>query len=164
MCHVSHVTRHVSHVTCHMSYVTCHMSHVTCHLPCVTCQISLTSSALATDPPPAYFPTMHSRAVRKNPKTFCLNAKNHWNAPKKGVLSVPILAIRPSTRNLQLSWFRASTEGTFHFFLFYTDIATSESASTYNTNTNIATFWLNWLRGRFSKNSKAGFGQNKTNI
>ena len=53
---------HVSHVTCHVSCVMCHMAHVTCHL-------SLTPTATATEPPPAYSPIMHSRLVCKEPKT-----------------------------------------------------------------------------------------------
>ena len=46
---VSGVKCQVSGVTCLMLYITCHMSHV--------------MSAIATDPPPAYSPTMHSKMV-----------------------------------------------------------------------------------------------------
>ena len=48
--------------TCHVSRVMCCVLHITCHL-------SLTSTATATDPPPANLPIMHSRLVRKDPRT-----------------------------------------------------------------------------------------------
>ena len=43
--------------------------YVPCDLSCVICHISLTLSAIATDPPCAYFPTRNSRVVRKDSKT-----------------------------------------------------------------------------------------------
>ena len=64
----------VSGVTCHVSHVTCQMSHVKCCMPHVTCHMSLTPTAIATDPPPANSPTLHSRMVCKD-KRFFLNAR-----------------------------------------------------------------------------------------
>ena len=48
------------------------MSCVPCYVSPVTCHMSPTPRATATDPPPANFPTLHSRLVHqdrtKNPK------------------------------------------------------------------------------------------------
>ena len=67
----SHVISHVSHVTftCQVSGVMCPVSHVTCCMLRVTCHLSLTPTATAIDPPPANSTIMHSRLVRKDPKT-----------------------------------------------------------------------------------------------
>ena len=52
---MSGVRYHMAGITCHVSDVMCRVSPVKCHLSNVT--------ATATDPPPAIFPTMHSRMV-----------------------------------------------------------------------------------------------------
>ena len=54
----------------------------------VTCQVSLTSTATATDLPPANSPTMHCRVFCKDPKTIEIKKKNC------------VLAIRYFTRTL----------------------------------------------------------------
>ena len=45
------------------SEVTCQWLRLTCYVSPVTCHISLTSTATATDPPPANSPIMHSRML-----------------------------------------------------------------------------------------------------
>ena len=61
-----------------------HVSHVTCHMSPVTCHLSLTQTATATNPAPANYPPMHSRVVRKDPKTiFFRKRKNHCRVHHK---------------------------------------------------------------------------------
>ena len=50
-------------ITCHLSHVTFRMSPVTCRMSPVTYHLSLTPTAIATDPPP----TMHITVVCKYP-------------------------------------------------------------------------------------------------
>ena len=52
-----------------MSYLLGHVSRVTCHMLHVTCHLSLTQTATAIDPPPAFSPTVHNRLRWKDPKT-----------------------------------------------------------------------------------------------
>ena len=68
--HVSCVMCHVSCVICqgHVSCVMCYMSNVTCHVLHVACHMSLTPTAVETDP--ANFHTMNSRMVRNNQKVL----------------------------------------------------------------------------------------------
>ena len=99
----------------------CHMSHVAGHL---------STTATATDPPTANSLTMHSRLVHQERtqklEFFLLKIKKMVHpSKKKGVLSLPILAILPSTRGFQLSWFWLPMEGTTHNI--FMDIATSFS-------------------------------------
>ena len=54
-----------------MSSVTCHLSPDACHLSPVTCHMSLTTTAIATDPPPANFPTNYCKLVRGDQKSKC---------------------------------------------------------------------------------------------
>ena len=56
---------------CHVSCVMYHVYCVRCHVSCVMCHLSQTPTAKATDPPPAYYPTRHSRLVlqKHTPKT-----------------------------------------------------------------------------------------------
>ena len=79
MCYVSHVIRHMSHIP------------------------------TATYPHPADSPTMHWRVVKGTQKHLVCSAKNHCIAPKKGVLSIPIIAIRSATISLQ--FFQFPSEG-----------------------------------------------------
>ena len=74
MCHLLCVRCHVSCVTCHihMSYAPCHMTHVTGRVSPVTCHMSLMSTAIATDPPPANPSNMHRRMLHKDPKKTTL--------------------------------------------------------------------------------------------
>ena len=58
--------RRVLHVICHVLHIACHLSPFTYHL-------SVTPRATATDPPPANFPTKHSRLVHINPKKLKKN-------------------------------------------------------------------------------------------
>ena len=51
-----------------MLFVTCYVSHVTCHSLSVTFHLSLTPTAVATKPPSANSPTMHTRFVRQDPQ------------------------------------------------------------------------------------------------
>ena len=59
------------------------------------CRLSLTPTAIATDPPLANSPTMHSRLVRKDPKHKKMwTHKDHWNSKNpKMSKGMPILAI-----------------------------------------------------------------------
>ena len=54
---------------CHMSCVKCHVSYVACCVSHFTCHLSLMLTATAIDHPQANLPIMHSRLVRKDPKT-----------------------------------------------------------------------------------------------
>ena len=45
------------------------MSPGTCCMSLVTCHMSLTQTSADKDPPPAYFPTTHSRLACKDLKT-----------------------------------------------------------------------------------------------
>ena len=49
-------------------YIYVNMTCVTCHLSSVTCHLSPLLTATAIYPPPAYYPTMHSRHVCKDSK------------------------------------------------------------------------------------------------
>ena len=88
-----------------MSFVTCHMSHVTWQMSPVACHLSITPTVTATDPPPAYSPTMHSRLILKDLKIIkkIQNTKKsqNGNKNKKTSRGMPILAIRSLTRSLQ---------------------------------------------------------------
>ena len=53
-----HVSSHMSPVNFNIMYMTCQLSHVTCHM-------SLTSTAIARDPPPANSFSIYSRKVCK---------------------------------------------------------------------------------------------------
>ena len=68
-CQVSSVRCQVAHFTCHVLCVTCHLSSVTYHISPVNCYLSLTTTARATDPPPANSSDMQIRLVQKKPKT-----------------------------------------------------------------------------------------------
>ena len=63
----------------------CHMSHVTYHLSLMP---------TATDPHPAYSPTMHGRLLCKDHKQKIIKTQ------KKKVLSFPILVKRSLTKSL----------------------------------------------------------------
>ena len=58
------------------SFVLCHVSRVMCHLLRVTCHLSLMATSTSKNPLPANSPVMHSRLVRKDPKTRT-NFKTH---------------------------------------------------------------------------------------
>ena len=82
----------------------CRVLHVAYRLSPVTCHLSLTPTATATYLASANSPTMHSRLVRKDPRTqtnfktrkIIKKAKQH-----KTSRGMPILAICTSTRYLQ---------------------------------------------------------------
>ena len=87
------------------SYV--NMSHITCHMSPVTKANS--HSHTPSIPPPLCTVGWFTQAEPKNPKSY--KPKIVSNPYKKKFLSFTILAIRSSTRSLQLSLFRSPTEG-----------------------------------------------------
>ena len=54
----------LSHVLCNMLHVTCDIPNVACDIWHLTCHMSPTWTA--RDPPPANFPTIHSRLVQQD--------------------------------------------------------------------------------------------------
>ena len=115
------------------------MSLVTLHLSPVACHLSLTSRAIATDPTPDSYPTIHRRLVQQE-RTSKLKKINTQKTIKifqknKCVLSFPILMMCSSTRSLQ------STQ--LH--------EVSNDTDTHpNRQTGNATYRLNRPRRRFS--------------
>ena len=96
--------------------------------------MSLTPTATATDPSPAYSPTMHSTLVcidQKTQKKTQTSSKQHKTKTSRGM---PILLILSLTRNIQSTRKRAFQTWTYY------------------RQTDIATNRLNRPRGQFSDN------------
>ena len=92
-------------VMCLLSPVMCKLSPVICHVSNVTCILSLTPTAIATDPPPAFSATMQIRLVRKDQKKTKKKKekKNHQNLlTSRGM---PLLAIHTLNRSFKIKLF-----------------------------------------------------------
>ena len=123
-----------------MSCVTCHVSCVTCQVSSVTCHLSLTPTATATDPPPVNSATMHSRLVHKDPKTLIISERTKLSKRPKKKQNIQKYANISNTLFDQKS--PVHREAKFPRVDRQTDIVT-----------DIATYRLNWPRGRVSENT-----------
>ena len=134
-CHLSPVSCHLSPVTCDMSPVTCHLSPVTCHLSPVTCHLSLTPTTIATDSPPANYPTLHSQVICKDPKPNCRKKRNKLLHSSEEKNIFPIFDISDTLFDLRSLVHRVGS-------ILGRDI-----------QTDIATYSLNWSRDDSVKTS-----------